>query len=68
MDNEVNNRTCDVIKDGRFVCCSLSSVSDDHCPVAKIGHRSQAVGDGKALYRLSENIIEAGRELCKEVI
>lgn len=29
MDNEVNNRTCDVIKDGRFVCSPLSSVGDD---------------------------------------
>lgn len=47
MDNEVNNRTCDVIKDGRFVCFPLSSVSDDWCPVAKLCHRSQAVDDRK---------------------
>lgn len=25
MDKEINNRTCDVIKDGRFVCSPLSS-------------------------------------------
>lgn len=52
MDNEVNNRKCDVIKDGRFVCSPLSSVSDDHCPVAKLCHRSEAVDDrkGSALF------------------
>lgn len=33
MDNEVNNRTCDVIRDGRFVCSPLSS---DRVPVAKL--------------------------------
>lgn len=53
MDNEVNNRTCDVIKDGRFVRSSLSSISDDHCPFAKLGHRSQAVGDRKCSTLLS---------------
>lgn len=45
MDNEVNNRTCDVIKDGRFVCSPLSSVSDDPCSVAKLCHRSEAADD-----------------------
>lgn len=59
MDSEVNNRTCDVIKDGRFACSPLSSVNDGCCPVvAKLCHRSQVVDDRKGSALLSTACLE----------